>query len=130
MTGTLDRSPGSSRDRIEFVKSAIALQAVKGQDKALPRSEKLFLIKDGLERYIERLSDLITPNLPAKNLIVLMIKAALEVEFGPTFTLNKGFDKMVNKLADSIMTNPDLRRQALAVVGGVLENKTAAGKKN
>jgi len=130
VTGTLDRSPGSSRDRIEFVKSAIALQAVKGQDKALPRSEKLFLIKDGLERYIERLSDLITPNLPAKNLIVLMIKAALEVEFGPTFTLNKGFDKMVNKLADSIMTNPDLRRQALAVVGGVLENKTAAGKKN
>ena len=44
-----------------------------------------------------------------------MVIAALEAEYGRSFTLSKGFAKMVNTLAEVLVTNPELRRQALSI---------------
>ena len=68
-----------------------------------------------LNNFDERLKNLVSPNLTAKELAERIVLAALESEFGRSFTLNRGFAKMVNTLADSIVLNPELRRQALAV---------------
>ncbi len=78
----------------------------------------------------KRLLDSISPNLTASEALGVIIKSALEVEYGTNFTLSRGFDRMIRKLSDSCMTNPELRRQALAVVSSILEEKTLAGKKN
>ncbi|MCX5749086.1 MAG: hypothetical protein NTZ10_02410 [Candidatus Saganbacteria bacterium] len=130
MASLLNNNIDGKKDRIEFVKSAVLSSAIQKDMKKEPPSSSFIFRTDNIGRYHERLSGLLSPNLPAKELIYLMIRSALEIEFGPSFTLNKGFDKMVNKLADSVMTNPDLRRQALSVVGTVLDKKTGTGKKN
>lgn len=121
---------GRRKDRIEFVKSALAGKELPSERTEKISPENFIFRKDNLDRYRDRLSELLAPNLPAKEMVLLMIRSALEIEFGPTFTLNKGFDKMVNKLADSVMTNPQLRRQALAVVGTIIEKKVSPEKKN
>ena len=87
-------------------------------------------ISGNLERFRNRLEDILIPNLSAKELIYLMVKSALETEFGRSFTINKGFDTMVKKVSDSIMTTPDLRRQALSIVSTILEKKLDPGKLN
>jgi len=130
MAESINERTEKQKDKIAFVKSVIALQAVNRAEKSPSSSDKILFGKDNIEKYRLRLSEQLSPNLPAKELILMLIRSALEVEFGPNFTLNKGFDKMVNKLADSVMTNPDLRRQALSVVGTILEAKASAGKKN
>jgi hypothetical protein len=68
-----------------------------------------------LDSFEEKLEKALSPDLPAKELAERIVVAVLETEYGKSFTLSKGFAKMVNTLADSIVTNPDLRRQALAV---------------
>lgn len=68
-----------------------------------------------LDEFENKLERVISPNLTAKELAEKMVIAVLETEYGKSFTLSKGFAKMVNTLADSIVTNPDLRRQALAI---------------
>jgi hypothetical protein len=79
-----------------------------------------------LELFNEKLAEILDPNLTAKELIERMVIAALECEYGKGFslheekdgtgfTLNPSFAKMVNTLADSIITHPELRRQALSV---------------
>ena len=68
-----------------------------------------------LDEFENKLENIISPDLTAKELAEKMVVAVLETEYGKSFTLSKGFDKMVNTLADSIVTNPDLRRQALAI---------------
>ena len=83
-----------------------------------------------ITRFTESLSDAILPNLPAKELVCLIVRSALETELGKSFTLNGGFDKMVKKIADSIMVDPILRRQALSIVSQVLGSKTDTEKKN
>lgn len=69
------------------------------------------------------------PNLTAKELAERIVIAALESEFGKSFTLTAGFAKMVNTLADSIVTNPDLRRQTLAVASTYIK-KNRGNKKD
>ena len=81
-------------------------------------------------RFWEKLSAVIMPNLPAKDLISMIVRSALEVEFGASFTLNKNFGKMVDKIADSIMTNPETRRQALSAASIFIEKKMNMGKKH
>jgi hypothetical protein len=75
-----------------------------------------------------RLEDTLEPTHSAKELIERIIKAALEVEFGPSFTLSKGFDRMVSTIADSVITNPELRRQALSVASVCIGKKIAVSK--
>ncbi len=82
-----------------------------------------------LDSFQEKLENLVDPNLSAKELAERIVTAALESEYGKTFTLNPGFAKMVNTLADSIVTNPDLRRQALAVAS-VYIKKSRGSKKD
>ena len=82
-----------------------------------------------LDNFEEKLEKLIDPNLSAKELAERIVTAALESEFGKSFTLSRGFDKMVNTLADSIVTNPELRRQALAVAS-VYVKKNRDSKKD
>lgn len=76
-----------------------------------------------LDNFKDILEKTINPNLSAKELAVCMVTAALESEFGKSFTLTAGFAKMVNTLADSIVTNPELRRQALAVASVYVKKK-------
>ncbi len=106
--------------RNEFVNSLLASQAKKGTDNA--SSSGLFMPKD-VELFRKKLSAMLLPNLPAKELICLITKCALEVEFGESFTLNKGFDKIVEKIADSVMRIPELRRQSLSIVSTIIEGK-------
>jgi hypothetical protein len=68
-----------------------------------------------LDEFENKLENIVSPNLSAKELAERIVVAVLEAEYGKSFTLSKGFAKMVNTLADSIVTNPDLRRQALAI---------------
>ena len=75
-----------------------------------------------LELFDEKLGKSLSQNLTAKELAECIIVAALESEFGRSFTLNAGFAKMVKTLADSIVTNPELRRQALAVASTYIKN--------
>lgn len=68
-----------------------------------------------LNNFQEKLGNLIAPTLTAKELAECIVIAALESEYGKSFTLNRGFARMVSVLADSIVANPELRRQSLAV---------------
>ncbi len=66
-------------------------------------------------QFKDKLSATINPNLPAKELAEKIVLAVLECEYGKNFTLTPGFAKMVNTLAKSIVTNPELRRQVLSL---------------
>ncbi len=68
-----------------------------------------------LERFEEKLDRQIHPSLSAKELAEQIVIAALEAEYGRSFTLNRGCAKMVDSLAEVLVTNPELRRQALSV---------------
>ena len=67
------------------------------------------------EIFEDKLAERLGPDLSAKQLAEMMVVSALEAEYGKSFTLSRGFAKMVSALADVIVTNPELRRQALAV---------------
>ena len=81
-----------------------------------------------LDHFEEKLEKSIESNLTAKELAERIVIAALESEFGKSFTLSRGFDKMVNTLADSIVTNPELRRQALAVASTYIKKNRGSTK--
>ena len=81
-----------------------------------------------LDHFEEKLEKLIDSNLTAKELAERIVIAALESEFGKSFTLTAGFDKMVNTLANSIVTNPDLRRQTLAVASTYIKKNRDSTK--
>jgi cobyric acid synthase len=83
-----------------------------------------------INTFEEKLKDSIDVNLPAKELAKRIVVAVLESEYGKTFTLTSGFAKMVNTLADSIVTNPDLRRQTLAVASAYIKKKNRDSTKN
>jgi len=82
-----------------------------------------------LNNFEEKLAQNIHENLSAKELAEQIVTAALETEFGKSFTLTAGFAKMVKTLADSIVTNPDLRRPTLSVASLYIE-KSRDNKKN
>ena len=82
-----------------------------------------------LGNFEEKLENLVDPSLSAKELAERIVTAALESEYGKTFTLTPGFAKMVNTLADSIVTNPELRRQALAIASTYIQ-KNRGNKKD
>jgi hypothetical protein len=68
-----------------------------------------------LAQFEEKLNQNIHPSLSAKEMAEAIVIAALEAEYGKSFTLTKGFAKMVNALAEVLVTNPELRRQALGI---------------
>jgi hypothetical protein len=78
---------------------------------------------DKINIFSEKMNKHISPGSSAKELVEKIVRSALEAEFGTPFTLSPGFDKMVSKLANVVVTNPDLRRQALQVASGFIENK-------
>lgn len=53
--------------------------------------------------------------LSAKEIARELVTAVLETEYGKIFTLSPHFAKMTDTLAEMIVTNPDLRRQALGI---------------
>ena len=75
-----------------------------------------------------KLQQILEPSLSAKDLIDKIVRTALEIEFGPIFTTNRSFGKMVSVIADSIITNPDLRRQALAIASIYISRKMTVEK--
>jgi hypothetical protein len=75
------------------------------------------------------MSEQIDPAHSAKELIEKIVKSALEVEYGAAFTLNPGFTRMVSKIADVIVSNPELRRQALSVASVYIERKMQANER-
>ena len=68
-----------------------------------------------LDLFEEKLNSGIHPSLSSKEMAERMVIAALEAEYGPSFTSAPGFAKMVSALAEVLVTNPELRRQALAI---------------
>jgi len=85
---------------------------------------------DNIERFKNKLDSSLIPSLPAKELVSLIIRAAIETEYGSAFTLSKNFDKMVKKLADTVMVSSELRREALSVASLFIEKKMPQGKKH
>jgi hypothetical protein len=69
----------------------------------------------------EKISKTVHPSLSAKEMAAHFVIAALEAEFGKAFTLSPGFDRMVSTLAEMIVTNPELRRQTLAVASVLIK---------
>lgn len=68
-----------------------------------------------LELFEEKLNGNLTLSLSAKEMAERIVIAVLEAEYGKSFTMSRGFAKMVNTLAEALVTNPDLRQQALSV---------------
>ncbi|MCU0640477.1 MAG: hypothetical protein MUC35_00100 [Candidatus Margulisbacteria bacterium] len=67
------------------------------------------------ERFEQKLEQNLTAGLSAREMAQRFVIAALEAEFGHNFTSSPGFAKMVDTLAEAIVTNPELRRQTLAM---------------
>ena len=76
-----------------------------------------------VEIFHTRILEKIDPGSSAKVLIEHIVKSALEVEYGASFTLNSGFTRMVSKIADVVVANPELRRQALSVASVYIDKK-------
>lgn len=67
------------------------------------------------ELFEAKMSLNLNPALSAREMAERVVLAALEAEYGKSFTTSPGFAKMVDTLAEMIVTNPDLRRQTLAM---------------
>jgi hypothetical protein len=76
-----------------------------------------------IDIFHSRMLEKIDPRSTAKELVEGIVKSALEVEYGAEFALSSGFGKMVSKIADVVVSNPDLRRQALSVAGVYIDKK-------
>ena len=72
----------------------------------------------------EKLGKTIRPTLPVKELAGFVVRAALEVEYGEPFTKSPFSDRMISTIADSIMTNPDLRQELLTVATTIYDART------
>ncbi len=126
--------PQNQPDKNEaFIKSSLGIERISFEKAKEAIKEDKAAVKPSAsspatERFTEKLESILVPNIPANELITIIVKTAVEVQLGKSFTLNPGFDKMVNKIVSVIMTDPLLRRQALSVVSLVLENKTETGK--
>ena len=72
--------------------------------------------------FAEKLGTNVHASLTAKEMAEQIVIAALEAEYGPTFTRSPGFAKMVNTLAEMLVTNPELRRQSLAIASTLIKN--------
>ena len=68
-----------------------------------------------LEAFETKMTVNLNAALSAKEMAETIVMAALEAEYGRNFTMAPGFAKMVNTLAEVLVTNPELRRQALSV---------------
>ena len=76
-----------------------------------------------LEGFEERLTAAVDHGLTAKQLAAKTVVAILEAEYGKTFTFSPHFAKMVDVLAEIIVTNPNLRRQTLTMASRYLQRK-------
>jgi hypothetical protein len=75
------------------------------------------------ELFEAKLTGNLSAGLSAKEMAERFVVAALEAEFGRNFTTSPGFAKMVNTLAEAIVTNPELRRQTLAMASLYIKKK-------
>ena len=73
-----------------------------------------------LEAFEEKISTDMNPALSARQIAEKMVIAALEAEYGKTFTLSKNFVKIVDALSEILVTNPELRRQTLSVASNYI----------
>ncbi|OGC34674.1 hypothetical protein A2311_05515 [candidate division WOR-1 bacterium RIFOXYB2_FULL_48_7] len=76
-----------------------------------------------LEQFEENIFNSVNQGLTAKQIAEKTVVAALEAEYGKTFTFSPHFAKMVDVLAEIIVTNPDLRRQTLSMASRYLQKK-------
>lgn len=120
--------PISDPVRDAFLRSSVVARTISFEKNRVtaPQKEDQPGQKE-LSQFRQLLETVLHPNLPAKELVSSIVKTALEVQLGKSFTLTQGFDKMVEKLSGAIMADPPLRRQALATVSIVLENKSVHG---
>jgi hypothetical protein len=88
-----------------------------------------------LATFEEKLTTTLHPELTAKQMAEKIVVAVLESEYGKAFTLkhrtsgftfSPAFAKMVNVLADFIVTDPELRRQTLSIASTYIRRKSAA----
>jgi len=83
-----------------------------------------------LEVFEEKITNNLSASLSAKEMAEQIVIAALEAEYGKTFTMSAGFAKMVSALAEIIVTNPDLRRQSLAVASTLIKQNRVNNQKD
>lgn len=76
-----------------------------------------------LEAFEGKISAAVNPANSPKETARQMVVAALETEFGRTFTMSPSFAKMVDTLAEVLVTNPDLRRQVLSIASFYIKKK-------
>jgi hypothetical protein len=86
-------------------------------------SEVQSKMAEKIDIFHTRIMEHVSPANTAKELVEKIVKSALEVEYGSQFAVNPGFAKMVSKIADVLVTNPELRRQALQVASHAIDKK-------
>ncbi len=74
-----------------------------------------------LEAFEEKIASDLHPSLSAREMAERIVTAVLEAEYGRSFTMSPNFAKMVNTLADILVTNPELRRQALGIASAYIK---------
>jgi len=73
------------------------------------------------QQFEEKIAAEVKAGLSAREIAEKMVIAVLEAEYGKTFTLSPNFAKMVDTLTEVVVTNPDLRRNALAVASSYIQ---------
>ncbi len=76
-----------------------------------------------LVQFKEALAETVNPYLPAKELVVQVVRTALNVQYGGAFTKSSFSARMVDTIASTIITNPELRRQVFVMVDPILKVK-------
>jgi hypothetical protein len=113
----LNRSPKND----SFLGAVFGVSAFAKKTQA--KNKKRAFPKNKTGQFEARLEEVLEPSFSAKELIEKIVRTALEVEFGPSFTMAPGFARMVSTIAETIVTNPELRRQALAVASIYISRK-------
>ena len=103
------------------IEDALKMQLnIKGVEK-----QKTIASENRSHDFASKINEVIHPHHTAKEMVEKLVRSALEVEYGASFTASKGFGDMVSKIADVIITNPELRRQALSIASNTIEQKKA-----
>ncbi len=111
-----------------FVRSSISY--VSDEDRSADHNKNMFSDISNIDLFRERLEKYLMSTMPARDMVFFIVKSALEIELGPNFTLMNGSDKMIRKIADSVLVNPQLRRQALSISTNILDKKINIGNYN
>lgn len=79
------------------------------QEVSSKQKERVALFEKGLAMQLKKTDTI-------DNALQSMVKVALAAEFGPSFLHQTGSKKMVQTITQGILSDPELRRQAMVII--------------